>query len=541
MPNDRIMPRLLALGLVGVGLLAEYLSLSLLFNFGPLRSFEPVRVLSSVVDTLAPIGILAAATLILMAVGSRRRLRWADVRAGLVLSRTRLSAHAASFGALFVSSYIWFPSAKASHVGAGAGAFWLLAALMTVVTGAGLVRVETNGAGIQNGFRRAAGLAFLIGLALYAGFAARLLWASLHDATLSVAIELASWRYEHLVVDYEHSVIGTPGFVVRVTHICSGFEGMGLMAVLLPAFILVNRERFIIPRAFLLVPIAIIGVWLLNCVRIVLLIILGTEVSPQLAIGAFHSKAGWFFFSLVAIAMAFWGIHSRLWSRSVETDGERAEVHNPSVPYLAPLLALIATGMVTGALAVDVDWFYGLRAVPAIAILWACRTAYRGMGDGFSWRAAGLAGLGSYAVWWALSEPQVLPSWFFVSGRESSATPDAAAAAGSAYVVWTVIRALVSSTVVPIVEELAFRGYLLRRFVHVEFETVAYSRATPLAIAGSSLLFGLFHDAWLAGSAAGLIFAWVQIRSGSIANAIVAHAIANVGVAIHVLALGGQW
>jgi CAAX prenyl protease-like protein len=105
---------------------------------------------------------------------------------------------------------------------------------------------------------------------------------------------------------------------------------------------------------------------------------------------------------------------------------------------------------------------------------------------------------------------------------------------------WIVARAVISSTLVPIAEELAFRGYLLRRLVNREFDTVPWDQASVVAVVTSSLAFGLLHDSWLAGSAAGLIFAWVQVRTGSHANAIVAHGVANAGVAVWVVA-GGAW
>jgi CAAX prenyl protease-like protein len=102
-------------------------------------------------------------------------------------------------------------------------------------------------------------------------------------------------------------------------------------------------------------------------------------------------------------------------------------------------------------------------------------------------------------------------------------------------------RALAAITTVPVAEELAFRGFLLRRFVCADFEAVDFRRATYFSIAVSSALFGLMHgQRWLAGAMAGIVYAMVTRRRQSIGNAVLAHAITNALIAVSVLA-GGNW
>jgi len=47
--------------------------------------------------------------------------------------------------------------------------------------------------------------------------------------------------------------------------------------------------------------------------------------------------------------------------------------------------------------------------------------------------------------------------------------------------------------VVPIAEELAFRGYLIRKLVSADFEKVALGHFTWVSFLGSSILFGSLH------------------------------------------------
>ena len=90
----------------------------------------------------------------------------------------------------------------------------------------------------------------------------------------------------------------------------------------------------------------------------------------------------------------------------------------------------------------------------------------------------------------------------------------------------------------PVVEELAFRGFLLRRLVSVNFTAVSYRHLTPLAVVVSSLAFGALHERWLAGAVAGVVYAGVAWRTGSLRDAVIAHAVTNALLAVVVLATG---
>ncbi len=109
------------------------------------------------------------------------------------------------------------------------------------------------------------------------------------------------------------------------------------------------------------------------------------------------------------------------------------------------------------------------------------------------------------------------------------------AAGRGAGVTWLAFRAVGSVTVVPIVEELAFRGFLLRRIVARDFTSVSPKTATPVAIIISSLVFGVLHQRWVMAMIAGTLFAVVQIRTGRTRDAMVSHAFANLVIAGWVL------
>ena len=110
-----------------------------------------------------------------------------------------------------------------------------------------------------------------------------------------------------------------------------------------------------------------------------------------------------------------------------------------------------------------------------------------------------------------------------------------------ARVTWLVFRTLAAVITVPIAEELAFRGFLLRRLISPDFESVSLKRWTLLAVFGSSLAFGVLHgDRWIAGTVAGMLYAAAQRWRGRIGDAVVAHGVTNALISISVL-WGSHW
>jgi CAAX prenyl protease-like protein len=107
-----------------------------------------------------------------------------------------------------------------------------------------------------------------------------------------------------------------------------------------------------------------------------------------------------------------------------------------------------------------------------------------------------------------------------------------------AFSTWIVLRVIGSVVVVPVCEELAFRGFLLRRLIARDFDGVSFQRWTLLSLSVSSLAFGLLHERWLLATLCGVVYGLVQIKTGRLSEAIVAHATTNAVIATWALATG---
>ena len=136
-------------------------------------------------------------------------------------------------------------------------------------------------------------------------------------------------------------------------------------------------------------------------------------------------------------------------------------------------------------------------------------------------------GIGVFAVWLVL-EP--LARATTTDGGPFSQGPPGWLA------VWLAVRIAGSVITVPLAEELAFRGYLTRRLQALDFEQVPAGKFTWISFVASSLLFGLLHGRWLAGTVAGMAYALAYYRRGRLADAVMAHAITNALIAAYVLA-----
>lgn len=378
---------------------------------------------------------------------------------------------------------------------------------------------------------RSTGDAWIYGLgaalvACILGKLAMNLWVPLSHWTLAVVAMMLRPFVGTLIVDPATMLIGTPSFQVEIAPECSGYEGMGLILAFSSAWLWFFRRQWRFPQALLLIPAAVAIVWVANAARIAGLLLIGNAGAEKIAAGGFHSQAGWIAFNVIAIGTCV--LAKRIPALVVDPVSD-AGTANPTAPYLMPFLAILAAAMISRAASSNFEWLYPLRVVAAAGALWYFRRSYRDLDWRFGWVGAG-AGLLVFAIWIGL-EP-----------RAYSGAPTALLEASSAArISWITLRVLGAIVLVPIAEELAFRGFLLRRLASADFESVGWRTFSWAPFLISSAAFGLLHgERWLAGTIAGAVFALAQLRRGRIGDAIIAHSVANALVAAWVL-IGGDW
>ena len=103
-----------------------------------------------------------------------------------------------------------------------------------------------------------------------------------------------------------------------------------------------------------------------------------------------------------------------------------------------------------------------------------------------------------------------------------------------------VVRWIGAALIVPVMEELFWRSFLMRWIESPQFESVVPRRIGPKAVVLSTFVFMLAHTLWLAAIIAGLAYAWLYVRTGRLWVPIVAHAVTNGILGVWVVATG-RW
>jgi len=356
------------------------------------------------------------------------------------------------------------------------------------------------------------------------------LWQPLARGTLQLSALLLLPVYPEMIYDPERGMVGSSAFAVEIAPACSGYEGIALVTVFTAAYLYFFREHLAFPKALILFPIGIASIWLTNALRIAALVVIGTSVSPEVAARGFHSQAGWIAFTVVTVALIAIS-HRWLLAPNSAAQQDMGSQGRAELALLIPLVTLIATSLVTAAMSAGFDVLYPAAVLTTGAVLWHYRAAYLPMFGPLTWEPFAI-GILVFCIWALLvsgstGEGQALaarlsdwPTWL---------------AAG-----WLLFRVLGSVIAVPLAEELAFRGYLIRKLVATDFEQVRPGHFTWLSFILTSLLFGLLHQHLLAGALAGAAYALALYRRGRIGDAILAHGTTNALIAAAVLA-AGQW
>jgi CAAX prenyl protease-like protein len=189
------------------------------------------------------------------------------------------------------------------------------------------------------------------------------------------------------------------------------------------------------------------------------------------------------------------------------------------VPIPAPLRFLIEIGVI---LAVSREPLRGRPSSPWLSIL---------------------LGLAVFVLW--IGPDRIAPAWrtsiLFnnpIAGHLSVNTPPAS----KNDPVFLFFRIAISVIAVPILEELFWRGWLMRWIIDErDFRRVPLGKFAPMAFFVTALLFAAEHGPfWDVGLLTGFIYNWWMVRTRNLWDCILAHAVTNGALAAWVV-LAGQW
>lgn len=318
-------------------------------------------------------------------------------------------------------------------------------------------------------------------------------------------------------------VIATRSFAVEISWMCSGVEGFALTSLFLLCYFYAFAGDLRFPQAWLLLPLSLGLSWLLNIVRIAALFTIGDRISPTLAVNGFHSHAGWLMFSILAFAIIAVSRNVTWFRRSPGALPSQLPWRDDWLAArIIPFAAFMVAALLLSTFTETPDVWYIVKVAAMAGALALFLPLYKNL----TWRLDPLAVAGGVAIailWLAVS---VNTS---AGGKPIAATLSAMPATLAA--AWVALRLAGTIVLVPMVEELFFRGYILER---LDSRGGTLTRLVALAV--STGLFALLHERWLLAAAAGLVFGLIYLRRRQLSDAIAAHATSNALIAAYALA-----
>ena len=167
-------------------------------------------------------------------------------------------------------------------------------------------------------------------------------------------------------------------------------------------------------------------------------------------------------------------------------------------------------------------WVYPLQTFVCAAVLWWFRRDYefqRLRGIAFTIALATFV----FVLWIA---PQAFLGF---PARIDGFNPDVFQAQPAVYWVTVALRFARLVVVVPLVEELFWRGFLLRYFISERFTSVPFGAFSWFSFAAVTLGFMFVHGSadWPAAAITGMLYNFVAYRAKSLSSCVLAHACTN--------------
>jgi len=205
-------------------------------------------------------------------------------------------------------------------------------------------------------------------------------------------------------------------------------------------------------------------------------------------------------------------------------------------PFALFMVLLAVRGALPDDLGFDPRWVYGVTVLLCGGLLLWFRREYGELARQNlpTLAEAGLAVVVGVAVFWlwiSLDAP-----WMRFDKPTAYFTP----LGPEGQLLWPLIavRWVGAALMVPVMEELFWRSFLMRWVEAPTFEAVDPRRVGVRAIVLSTFVFTLAHTLWLAAVIAGLAYAWLYRRTGKLWVPVIAHAVTNGVLGVWVVRTG---
>jgi CAAX prenyl protease-like protein len=212
-------------------------------------------------------------------------------------------------------------------------------------------------------------------------------------------------------------------------------------------------------------------------------------------------------------------------------------LQHPNVPYVAPFVTFLALLAVQKYISFLGDWEYAVRVAIVAASIWFF--SRRVLDFRVRFFAGSLAmGIAAFLLWIAPDTlfPGWRQHWLFTNSLLGEVKVSLSAEQLSSPVL-LFFRTLSAALMVPILEELFWRGWLMRWLIKNDFEQVPLGTYDTQSYWIVAALFALEHGPfWEVGLLTGLLWNWWMVRTKSLGDLIFVHAVTNLVLSLYVIA-----
>jgi uncharacterized protein len=214
--------------------------------------------------------------------------------------------------------------------------------------------------------------------------------------------------------------------------------------------------------------------------------------------------------------------------------------HRATLAYVAPFVAFVGIMTIERMIPLPAQWLYPVRFLIVASLIGALSWPY------LSFRpsaplASIVVGVAVFVIWVA---PDLLfgyrHHWLFENSLTGAATSSLDPRL-KANIAFMLLRSISSAILVPILEELFWRAWMMRWLIDNDFLKVPLGKYVPSAFWITAVLFASEHGPyWEVGLAAGIVYNWWIVRTRNLADCILAHGVTNAVLCAYVL-VTSQW
>jgi CAAX prenyl protease-like protein len=211
----------------------------------------------------------------------------------------------------------------------------------------------------------------------------------------------------------------------------------------------------------------------------------------------------------------------------------------PAIPFIAPFATFILILGFKEILPLPIAWQYPTLVLIVMGVVLVTLPPVEAPSRAYGSIVVGLL----VFVLWIFPDlfwPTYREHWLFknfLTGAAQSSLPVSIRSNAT----FLTFRIFGTAVLVPIVEELFWRGWLMRYLINVDFRKVPLGTYSAVAFWFTAALFATEHGSfWDVGFVAGLVFNGWMVRTRNLSDCMLAHGTTNLCLALFVV-LGGHW